>query len=137
MNTTAATPLTINGQDVLGGVEALQVVVDADAQDGHQQHALGGPEVAAVDARAGHGRPHPGRAVVGQAATGRCRAATLRWIAGPRTTSSTPIPISTGTIASKADEGRTSRSTAPTMPPEHRADARRSRRSRWPISSRR
>lgn len=37
-------------EDVLEGVEALQVLVEQQAHEGHVDHALGGAEVAAVDA---------------------------------------------------------------------------------------
>ena len=56
------------GQHVLGGVVALHRVDHADAQDGHQQHSLGGAEVPAVHAGEGDRRPHPPGAVLGQAA---------------------------------------------------------------------
>ena len=46
-------------QDVLRAVEALQGLVDPDAEHCHQQHALGGSEVAPVDAGHEHRRPHP------------------------------------------------------------------------------
>ena len=39
------------GEHVLDRVEPLQLLVEEDPEEGHQQHALGGAEVAAVDAR--------------------------------------------------------------------------------------
>ncbi len=47
------------GEHVLDRVAALQRLGDADAEHAHQQHALGGAEVAAVDAGEQHGGPHP------------------------------------------------------------------------------
>jgi hypothetical protein len=45
------------------------------------------------------------------------------------------MAMNTGTIALKADAGRLSNSTAPTIPPLSEATARTSTRRRWPESS--
>ena len=50
-------------------------------------------------------------------------------------TSTQPMPISTGTIAAKADGGSRSSSTAPTMPPISEATPKRSTRVRCPARS--
>ena len=51
MKTTAATALTIERQDVLVAVEPLQRLRGEGAEQTHEQDALGGAEVAAVDPR--------------------------------------------------------------------------------------
>ena len=133
--TTAAIAVDHQRQHVLGGVVPLHAVDHTDAQDRHQQHALRGAEVAAVHAGEQHRGPHPPDAVVRYAAArlGAGRDPLLDRRAEDH--QQQPSAISTGTIASKADEGSTSRSSAPATAPTHDADASRSTRERWPASS--
>ena len=51
MNRIADTPLMTTVMQVLEPVQALQVVVDEDRQQGDQDDPLGRPEIAAIDAR--------------------------------------------------------------------------------------
>ena len=107
-------------------------------EDRHQQHALGGAEVAAV--HPGHAAPPATptrRRASGSPPRASARAATRAEIRGRSTTSTQPSTISTGTIASNALDGSTSSSTAPTTPPTSDADAEPQHPARWPASSRR
>ena len=96
-------PVDQGREDVLGAVEALEGLVDADAEHRHHQHALGGAEVAAVDAAREHPPATPtrprGRAARRSPRAGGRPYAEMR---GPAITRSRPSRISAGTTTSKA-----------------------------------
>ena len=90
----------------------------------HQQHALGGAEVAAVHAGEQHRRPHPPGAVLAAARRSpRGGAPTHAEIRGWKTTSTRPSRISAGTIAAKAPAGSTSSSRRAGEAADQRGDA--------------
>ena len=107
------------GQRVLGAVEALEVVVDEDGQQGDEDHPLGRPEVAAVDA---------GEEDAGQQA-GAPVGPPVRPALEPRRSSGAGAAISTaaramrtGTAALNTLWGRASRRMAPISPPTSEAE---------------
>ena len=114
-------------QDVLVAVEALQRLEAQGTEQAHEQHALGGAEVAAVDPGqedpGGHGRRVPAR----RARPARRRSARGPGCAGRRRTRTNAMRMRTGTMARKAAAGRTSSSPAPTTEPTN--DIGMSRRS--------
>ena len=125
-------------QHVLRAVEALQGLVDPDAEHRHQQDALRRSEVAAVDAGQEDRRPHPPGAVPRRRARrpprgpppGRPPPSDSR---GCRITSTTPSRIRPGTMASNASGGSTSSSPAPIRPPTTEATSSRLIRAPLPL----
>ena len=124
------------GEHDLERVDALQVVVDRDAEDREQQDPLRGAEVAAVDA----GQPAAAsaeRAARGHGRAAARRRASRRSMRGWSTMSTSASATNSGTIASNADAGSASSSTAPAMPPSTRPARAAASRPRCPRSSRR
>ena len=123
------------GQGVLGAVEALEVVVDEDGQQGDEDDPLGGAEVAAVDA----GEEDPGQQ--GGTAVGGARPAPARagrcirgWTAMSTTASSDEgrdgrLEHAVGQGQEQDGPGQRRRPATPT--PSWTS------RCRWPASSRR
>ena len=92
-----ATALTIAARTFLSALSRCRRLGDADAHDAHQQHALGGAEVAAVDAGQHDRRPDPpgaGDRVARHARARRAASATQAEIRGWKITSTMPSPIS-------------------------------------------
>ena len=125
MNTTAAMPFTSRARTFLVALSRWRVSATPMPEDRHQQHPLGGTEVAAVHTGAEDAGPHPPGATVLGAAHRAPRRASATQLGDPRPEDDQEHaePISTGTIASNASVGSTRRSTAP-------ADRRSGRRRR-------
>ena len=121
-------------EDVLDGIDALQVVVQEDAEQPDHQDALRRAEVAAVDA----GDEYPGgqrRAAAGLPLARR--AAVQAFSLGCMITSTQATRMSTGTISVNALAGSDSSRIAPASDPAAAGTPSLSRRPRCPASSRR
>lgn len=124
------------GEDVLDGVEALQGVVEQHAHEGEVDDPLGGGEVPAVDAGEQQADEEQ-RAAVGAGGLLLAHPAFLDGLGDPglQDDQTSARATRTGTIVSKAVDGRTCSRTAPVSPPTSAAAPRRRMRGRWPVSS--
>ena len=109
-------------RDVLEAVDRLEGDVEPQRQDGHQQHALGGAEVAAVHPDQADSRRQADPHLVPVAGPGPCRPAAPGGAASAEISGWSPTSVAepstrNGTTTSKALDGSASSSPAPTSAP--------------------
>ena len=112
-----------------------RVVGDEDAEQAEQDHALGRPEVAAVDPGEEHADPQLEPAVLDDPAAPLGDQATEPGLEDHERRR--PSGSGSGTTSSNTELGRVRRRTPPVMPPVSDAEPRIIVRRRWPPSSRR